>query len=347
MNYFRRTALLALFVCPAIAAAADVKDLIRQGTALHDQGRYAEAIAAYREVLKQDPKNVTALYELAFSLGESGALDECVATAERGLKLTKELRAAFHTLEGNCLDTAGKTAKAVKAYARGLEESPGNPGVAFNWGLAEIRLGHLGEARRLLKISIQARPDHASSHFYLAQVFAKSGYDVPALLAALRFLSLESTGPRAVEAARLARQALNLGVSKKSEKEISIQLNPQAPTDEGNFFTASTMLGLASAANFSGEGPKKSEIEQLAEQVSLFVAFVGEAPAEPGKGSFAASTYFPFLAAIRQADVATPFAYRAFSSLELPGTREWVEGHKEEMQKLHDLLRRWGAPERP
>lgn len=43
-------------------------DLIKQGVDLHNQGKYADAIAQFNEVLKTEPQNGYANYEMAFSL---------------------------------------------------------------------------------------------------------------------------------------------------------------------------------------------------------------------------------------------------------------------------------------
>src|ERR1700674_4851872 len=43
------------------------KQLIKEGVALHDQGDYDAAISRYEQVLRENPKNVEALYEMSFS----------------------------------------------------------------------------------------------------------------------------------------------------------------------------------------------------------------------------------------------------------------------------------------
>jgi hypothetical protein len=43
-------------------------ELVREGTALHDQKNYEGGIAEYRQVLAENPWEVNALYELSYSL---------------------------------------------------------------------------------------------------------------------------------------------------------------------------------------------------------------------------------------------------------------------------------------
>jgi len=340
MNGVKRTALLVLLLVPAAVAAADVRELINKGTVLHDQGRYQEAIAVYREILRQDPENEMALYELTFSLFSAGATEECIKTADQGLKSGRQFRAQFYTMQANCLDTAGATAKAVDVYQRGLSEFPEDPGLAFNLAVTQFRLGRVTEAKDLFKVAIAGRPNHASAHFLLAKVYSAAGYNVPALFAALRFVAFEPVGERAKEAADLARKLLGLGVTRDSDKAVTITIDSHAPTDEGDFSLETMMLSMLGAARFTEEGKKKSESEQLAEQINGLLAFLDEGVTKPGPTSFVKARYAPFLTAVYRAGLARPFAYHAFQSLGLEGGNEWTDTHKEEMERLKALLQR-------
>ena len=153
-----RTIFLLLLLTPTLAAAVDFRERIAKGTALHDQGRYEEAIAIYREVLRQDPGNGPALYELLdLSLAKSGAFEECVKVGEQGLKLAPVFRLPFYLTEGNCLDKAGKAEDAVQVYTRGLAEFPTDSPLAFNCAITQFHLHRLKQARDLLKISLAGR----------------------------------------------------------------------------------------------------------------------------------------------------------------------------------------------
>lgn len=345
MKMLNRVVLLLALASPALADTADFKQMITRGIALHDQGRYEEAIAIYRDVLRQDPENETAMYELTYSLLASRAFEECATLAEKALKTSKTRRALFYTVAGNCLDSAGSGDKAVEIYKRGLSEFPTEPGLAFNLGVTQYRLERFKEAQQLAKISIRARPNHASSHFLLAQAYAAGGYNVPALLAALRFLSLEPSGQRAAEAAALARDAFNHGVVKKSDKNVSVFIESQAPKDEGDFSSVSMTLSLLAAVRFTEAGAKKSDIESLAEQVTGLMEFLGEKDVE--STSFVKATYVPFLTAVHRAGVAVPFTYFVFSSLKLKGTVEWTDTHKEDMEKLKGVLQQFNGAKTP
>lgn len=347
MSHLKGTTLLLLLLLPVAAEAADVKDLIRQGTVLHDQGHYTEAIALYRDALRQDPGNEEAMYELAFSLSASGDLAGCSGSAEAALKAAKKLRAPLYALQAACLDDAGEAAKAVEVYTRGSAEFPTDPGLAFNFAVTQLRLGRAAEAKDLAKTAIAGRPNHASAHFLLAKAYAVAGYDIPALITALRFLAMEPVGDRAKEMATLARSLLAVGVKRDSETHVSVTVDAHAPVDEGDFSTEAMMLPLLAALRYTVEWEKRPESEQLAEEIRQLLGLLAEDRSKPEPTSFVKARFVPFLAAIDQAGLAVPFAYSALQTLDLAGGKEWVAAHQAEMDKLAALLERLNGAATP
>jgi tetratricopeptide (TPR) repeat protein len=61
------------------------EQLLRTAQALHQAGKYAEAEKAYSEILRQDPKNRSALLLLGYVLLRRGALNEALAQFDRVL----------------------------------------------------------------------------------------------------------------------------------------------------------------------------------------------------------------------------------------------------------------------
>ncbi len=348
--FVRFLVLLALWM-PVFAESLDPGKLIERGVLLHDQKRYAEAIASYREALRQEPTNPTALYELAFSLSATGDFDQCVQTAKRARKAAKRIVAGLFALEGNCLDSRGSSKQAAKVYRRGLAAFPDDPDLAYNFGVSEFELGQYRHARQLAKVSIQARPNHPSSHLLIAKAYAAENYRVPALYAALRFLSLEPAGPRAEEAAALARANLNHGVSRGADAKIEVLVDPNADKDEGDFNSESILLSLLAAGRLSGGGEQKAECEQLVVQLGIFLAMLegaDEEKSEPkGRTVFARATYLPFLTTVQREGVADAFGYRVFAALHPAESLAWTSDHRTEVDRLEQVLLRINGGDAP
>lgn len=117
--------------------------------ALHQQGRLAEADAAYRAVLSSDPKLPDAWFLLGIVALQSGRpvdADELIQTAI----VAAPDRAQYHFNLGSALGQAGRPADAVTAYDRALDRQADYPEAARGKATALIALGRLPPSLRLV-----------------------------------------------------------------------------------------------------------------------------------------------------------------------------------------------------
>ncbi len=325
------------------AAAETANQKIRRGVALHDQGRYQEAARLYREVLQEDENHSQALYELALSLNAYGDYAECAKVGSQALGKAKEYRLHLFMVTGSCYDLAGEDEKAVEIFQKGRQEFPEDSRLAFNFAVTQFQLNRPREARELAKVSIAGRPAHASSYHVLTFAYAADDYEIPALLAALRFLSLEPTGQRAPDVARLARKQLLGEITQPSDKEISVFLRADGPTDEGDFKTVNATLSLISAARFLPEAGKKTESEEAAILVMALLETLSESLETVKASPFVRQRLIEPLLAIRAAKLDEAFGYLAFYSLDLEGGKAWLEAHPDQRTALVQHLRQSAA----
>src|SRR5262249_3265668 len=155
------------------------------------------AIKKYEAVLAENPDDVLALYELAYSLTAKGDYQKALDVASRGAEYKSDRLQEFYMLVGTDLDMLGKPDEAIKAYKAGIKLVPPDPMLHFNLGITYARQKQSAEARKSLKTAVALKPDYASAHYALAVLFYDDGYRVPALLAAARFLTLEPDSKRA------------------------------------------------------------------------------------------------------------------------------------------------------
>jgi tetratricopeptide (TPR) repeat protein len=238
------------------------KLLIREGVALHDQGDYDGAIKRYEQVLRDNPGNVQALYEMSFSYFARKDYQKSLEVGYKAAQYKSDFIADIYVQIGSCFDEMGNPAKAIEAYQLGLKLNPTSPLLEYNPGITYVRTGKLEEARAAAKRAATLDPDHHSNQLLLSSLFDKSGYRIPALLAACRFLILEPASNRSDTALRLVRKIMQAGVSPgKNANETNIFVQTGQKKDEGDFESVELFMGLMKAADLTEKNQDKSEMD--------------------------------------------------------------------------------------
>lgn len=301
--------------------------LIREGVSLHDKGDFDGAIRKYEEALAENPSNTHALYELGYAYSAKKDYKKSLEAAYRGAQYKSEELRHFYMLIGNDLDLLGNAAEAIEVYKKGLKLFPEEALLHFNLAIAYKNAGKPDEARKSAKAALLANPQHPSSHLVLAGLFYGGGYKTPAMLAAARFLTLESDTLRAAAALRILRETLTGGAKQGSKpNEISIMLDMSAKTDEGDFSAIDTVLGLTAAVGLS-EKEKKTDAERLVSQMEMLISMLDEKEEKKQQSSFAHRFYVPYFIEMKQKGHAEAFTYNALRGSNLPGVREWLEAN--------------------
>ncbi|MGH9941140.1 MAG: tetratricopeptide repeat protein [Pyrinomonadaceae bacterium] len=304
--------------------------LLRQGVALHERQDYDGAIGKYEEVLKENPDNVVALYEIAFAYAAKKDHPKALEYAYRGAQYKSDTLALLYVLIGNTLDHEGQPDKAVDTYKAGIKQMPDESLLYFNLAITYNRLGKADDAKRSVKQALALNPNHATSHLLLASMFQRGNYKTPALLAALRFLVLEPQTERSRAALQIARQILQGGVTPgKNENEIDIFLDPSAKTDEGDFSSLELFYGLAKAASMTKESKEKdkTEAQLLVDQFDSIFAVMSEMELKKVQGKFAGKYYVPYFIELKRRKFVEPFVYHTFRRSGVRGVTEWLQDH--------------------
>jgi tetratricopeptide (TPR) repeat protein len=337
MSIVLKTFVLALLI--AVPAIAGQDPRIAEGTALHDAGRYDEAIAKYLTVLADDPSNGSASYELAYSYQAKGDYSKCIAVLTPLSGAESVLLPKILASLGNCLDSSGDAQGAVVAYRKALALAPDDPSTLYNLGVTFVGQSKLDEARDVLKKELIARPGHASGHYALAHVFDAQSFRSAAVLEYLRFLALEPATPRAKIAATNLLALLNLGVEDKGvgkdgKKAINVKIDTNSRTEEGDFHGWEMGISIASAGRFTTEDKDKNATEfdiargQLGSTLAMLIE-MKDAPA-----SYSGKQNVPFFATIEQHKLLDTFAGAVLQSLDLKGSDAWMQENAKGLQDL-------------
>jgi SAM-dependent methyltransferase len=114
---------------------------LRDAAALLRHGRAAEAVAAYRRIVKAHPESPEAHHNLGVALRAEGLSEEAVAAYRRAIELRPGYAAAHHNL-GNALDAAGRPMEALKHHFQAfrLARDRADFAQALAAGLRPVRL---------------------------------------------------------------------------------------------------------------------------------------------------------------------------------------------------------------
>jgi tetratricopeptide (TPR) repeat protein len=332
-----KTLVLALLI--AIPAIANQDPRIAEGTALHDAGRYDDAIAKYLAVLADDPSNGSASYELAYSYQAKGDYAKCIAVLRPLSVAESVLLPRILASLGNCLDSSADAPGAVVAYRKSLALAPTDPSTLYNLGVTLFGQSKLDEARDVLKKELITRPGHANGHYLLARVFEAQNFRAAAILEYLRFLAIEPASPLSKGAASNLVALLNLGVEDKGmgkdgKMAIDVKVDPNSRTEEGDFHVWEMGISIASAGRFVSEDKNKNatELDIARDQLASSLRMLLEMNVAPN--SYSGMQNIPFFATLEQHKILDTFAGAVLQSLDLKGSDAWMKKNAKGLQDV-------------
>lgn len=141
------------------------------GVALARSGQPDEALKQYARALQLDPKNATVHYNTGILLIEAGKEEQAIAHFQQALQLDPGLVAAHFQL-ANLLMRKGKDADAEREYGVVVSLEPQNGFARLMQAMAAIHAGAYDRARKLLEESYAAFPGDTTIANALARLLA-------------------------------------------------------------------------------------------------------------------------------------------------------------------------------
>jgi tetratricopeptide (TPR) repeat protein len=138
-----------------------------------------EAIGNYRKVLEITPGFAQAYGNLGTALLGIGRGAEAIENLTKALELSPDLAEA-HTNLGIALRNSGRTEEAVDSFLKALELEPGVAETHNNLGAAMEELGRLDEAISSYGEAVRIMPAYAEAHCNLGNALAESGQHLKA-----------------------------------------------------------------------------------------------------------------------------------------------------------------------
>jgi tetratricopeptide (TPR) repeat protein len=312
------------------------KQLIREGVILHDDGDYAGAIRRYQEVLKENPGNVDALYEMAYSSYAAKDYKSAIGVAQTAAQYKSSLLDRTYVLLGNCYDESGDPKKAVEVYKAGIKLSPSSALLHYNLAITYLSTDQLDESKVAAKKSAGLDPEHPSSQLLLSTLFDRGAYKIPTLLAALRFLVLEPNSNRSDTALERVRKIMQAGVSQGNDgNNINIMVTTGGKKDEGDFGSIEMFMGLMKAANYTEKNKDKTVMQLLASNLETLFAYLSESSDKGDRAKFTWTYYLPYFLELKKQGHMEAFAYFINQRSDLAEVNSWLQLHQ---NKVSDFL---------
>ena len=163
------------------------------GRTKYNENRFEEAVSAFEQCLKLDPRNVKAEDNLGLSFAGLDQLDKAIAAYRTAIEWQKD---APDNNDGPVFDLGSllvddnRPAEALPYLLEAGRMSPEDYRVHRQLGKAYAHLNQLEKARNELEQAVQLAPQNAPLHFMLAQVYRRQGLTDKAKMESERYTAL-------------------------------------------------------------------------------------------------------------------------------------------------------------
>ncbi len=145
------------------------EQLISQAAELHDAGRFADAEAAYRQLLADRPGDTAVVISLADVLVDAGRIDEAELLYKQVLETSPAAASSAGAYDGLAAiaQDRGDLNTAVP-FSKKAAELRGNADDAYAVAMVLENLGRGDDAMDMFKLAAELRPEFAEAHHKLA-----------------------------------------------------------------------------------------------------------------------------------------------------------------------------------
>jgi Tfp pilus assembly protein PilF len=178
------------------------KAALEQGNALLQQGKYAEARAAYEAGMAKLPDtslHPAVLRAIADTYHKEGNTDQAVATLKKALEFVPEDPVTLQLMV-NLLAAAGREAEA-KTYMERLPAGTAvDPAVLLNLGIKAFNEGKMDQAFAEFDRVVKENPNLPDAYYYRGLVYLNQGKNAEAKADFQKLLELDPNHANAAEA---------------------------------------------------------------------------------------------------------------------------------------------------
>lgn len=327
---------LAALFCSAVAFAQtenSTKKIFNEGIALFDKGNYAEAAEKYKEVLKIDPNDYNADYELGFTYYKMGKPKDAIPYLEAILKSNGSKYETYDML-GSIYDEAQQTDKAIEYFKAGIKEKSDFYRLHFNLAITYYETKKFAEAEAETIEALRLKPDHANSQRLYAMATYYEGKHINSLLGWCSFLMIEPQTQRSAEACNYIKHILYYS---KSGNTITMR-GANEDTNAQQIAIAMSVMGGLTLAKAKDANAVITPLDSLSMPLSTIFKIAAEGKGKYGSPFFTKYfvDYFGELAKTEHMD--TFVRYITFS-INRDENSAWFKANPDKLKGLDSWVR--------
>ncbi|MNK08381.1 photosystem I assembly protein Ycf3 [compost metagenome] len=323
------------FLVPCITfGQLTAKEYIKQGVALHDSGKYKEAIESYEKALVVEKDCQDAIYEIALSNVSLKNYQEAIKHADILIKFKKDFVGKGYHLKGMSLDYLGKPQEAIDVFKKGIKTSPDYTTLYYSLAITSYKLEDIITTEKALQDGLSRNPFHSKSHYLLAILneYKRS----KSLLALYNYLLLEPEGKTANAAYNLILSQHKIGVTEGEDKTINVSINPN---EDDGFSTAEMSLSIMEAASYTEEYKSKSDFEKFSENTKSFFMILGELKEKDKLKGFWWDFYVGFFSDLaKDNELYETFTYYISQDINSTLVETWLRKNSDRVEKLQEWV---------
>jgi predicted TPR repeat methyltransferase len=138
---------------------------------LHKSGQLAQAIVAYKKVLRAAPTHPDALHYLGLALYQTGNINDAIHNIKRAIVLAPKYPDALSNL-ANIYKELGRLDEAQTLYSQVLILAPTHTNTLVNMAITLRETKHTQEALSFIKQALELEPEHAIALHNLGNIYA-------------------------------------------------------------------------------------------------------------------------------------------------------------------------------
>ena len=149
------------------------EEYLNLGETCYDEGRYEEAIEAYKESVRLQPDSAMAHNNLGASYRKLDRHQEAIEAFKEAIRIQPDHAKAYIGL-GNIYSQLGRLQEGIEAYKEGIRIQP-DYWALYNMSMNYGDLDRHAEAIEALKECVGIEPNFAEGHHFLGYQYIKVG----------------------------------------------------------------------------------------------------------------------------------------------------------------------------